>query len=812
MKMNSEVLIILSLSISGSLLALILFAGKLLFRNKLSKAFSYYLWILVLLRLVIPVSVPINAVNTLFDAISPDVSVPETERMIPNTWQAGVPAIGIRPEKEVPVYGENAAQPEKQTDASQIESVAFSESHTIEPIPISSGFSLSALWNFVKNNLIYIWALGAAVSILWYAGSYLVFVGRLRKSNILPAPEDMAVFRTIYRGRSVRIKCNPSIAVPMMIGVFHPCIVIPAFAYVGNGMEREFINILHHELTHYKRKDLVYKWMVMLVTSLHWFNPLMFLIRREIALACELACDERVVSGMTAREKQSYGDTLIALASGRRFPPGIFATTLCEKEQLKERLVSIIKYKKKTVWTSVLSLILVVCLSGCGVVLGVATEERSEKSIVGTENSVLDISSTDASEQTKNEALRAGSPVIDFDGDGLADTVTAEKTLRDDLAFNENQWNASLTVELGSGEKIIHEIPGWWWRADCDTADFDADGKMDIMLILGNGGSNYDATNVYVYRVENGGLAEYAKEIITNKSIPYDQGKYTVLNDEDCPWVSGGRIVTEGKKPMLRLRKLLNYDPGMGITVAYYTNLSWNGSGWYIESMEIGEAFGDEKLITPEISRRNVPDGKLLPTEHRAGFMEPELIFSPGDGTRSWAGDPDAQGYDAYKNEMTFSARVLANIALQELYNTTAYQPEKCYVFCSGDYYCDSLVFSLYEDGYEKSFFNADFDASTGEVLRMNIIWRQDGAQYSPIDPAKCDLPINALSMTDAQIAQWFYENSTFGDRRAVVSAEHEGQTVKLTLENGDFYEVSMQESVGLPQGFYGPHPKGYTH
>ncbi len=90
-------------------------------------------------------------------------------------------------------------------------------------------------------------------------------------------------------------------------------IVLPQQAYVQDGMADELNNILQHELTHYRRKDVLYKWFVAAVTSIHWFNPVMLLIRREINRACELSCDEAVISGMSDIEKRSYGNTLLTL-------------------------------------------------------------------------------------------------------------------------------------------------------------------------------------------------------------------------------------------------------------------------------------------------------------------------------------------------------------------------------------------------------------------------------------------------------------------------------------------------------------------
>ena len=139
-------------------------------------------------------------------------------------------------------------------------------------------------------------------------------------------------------------------------------------AYAHNAIDSELRNILRHELTHYQRKDILYKWLVVVVTSLHWFNPLMLLIRREIGKACELSCDETVIRKMSASEKKQYGNTLLAFSATKKFPADILATTLREgKAKLKERLISIMNYKKKSTWVIVLTLMLTVLLTGCAV-------------------------------------------------------------------------------------------------------------------------------------------------------------------------------------------------------------------------------------------------------------------------------------------------------------------------------------------------------------------------------------------------------------------------------------------------------------
>ena len=92
-----------------------------------------------------------------------------------------------------------------------------------------------------------------------------------------------------------------------------------------------------------------------------------------ISKACEFSCDEAVIRNMSDDEKQRYGNTLLALAANKKFPIGILATTLGEeKNVLKERLLNIMKYKKKTKWAVILMLALALLATGCAAALGPA--------------------------------------------------------------------------------------------------------------------------------------------------------------------------------------------------------------------------------------------------------------------------------------------------------------------------------------------------------------------------------------------------------------------------------------------------------
>ena len=359
--MSNTILTVLSLSVSGSILALILLAIRPLLKNRASKAFQYYIWLLVLLRLALPFS---------FDG-----SI--MSRIIPQTAVAQEPADSAPDDSNGMLsQGVNIPQGNEPNTAQEIAPSETALNGIGAPEPETSSASAPIhfnIWSFAVGHLMEIWLLGAVVHFAWFIIAYLRFSRKVRRTSVRPHPKDMEVFARLRGNANVHLACNPYIDTPMMIGFLSPCVIIPQLAFVENGMKPELQHILRHELTHYRRHDLLYKWLVAAVSSLHWFNPLMILVRREINRACELSCDEAVVRSLGVAQRQNYGETLLAIASSKRLPAGIVATTMCEeKRALKERLESIMTYKSKSVLMVALSLALALLLAGCGVALGAA--------------------------------------------------------------------------------------------------------------------------------------------------------------------------------------------------------------------------------------------------------------------------------------------------------------------------------------------------------------------------------------------------------------------------------------------------------
>jgi len=553
-KMNNVIAAVLTLSLSGSLIALLLFALRPVLKGRLSRAFAYYVWLIVLIRLVLPVSFE----GSVMDRISLPVSNPNTAVT------------------QAPLFSGVQEQPSAH---------AVAEDEQSAP-PASVPFDFTAF--FVRWQIA-IWLGGAAACFSWFLLSYLRFERHIRQSCTPPAPEDQAVFDCLSGGSRVKLYRSIYATTPLLIGLFSPRIVLPPVNFCEENMRPELKHILLHELTHYRRKDLLYKWFVVLVCSLHWFNPLMILVRREVGRACELACDEAVVSRLRESERGGYGQTLLMIASGRRLPAGVVTTTMCEeKRALKERLVNIMNYKKKTVQMAALSLAAAVLLTGCSIALGAATDYATPKTVVISQAAENSPGASSSGVPAQSSAVLSASPAASAQpsaqaqasgGPPSAAAIDYNPVMQ--KGFSGEPYTL-LTVSLNNGKSIGMRYPGTW-ISHVSVGDLAGDGGRDIVLYLEYlGSSHYGMGEAHVLYFTGDKLQEYPRILLKNPEVslpcpenfaPADSGAFRML--------IGADVVREGGHDYLRIKHWLLDKTEDTIQ---YTLAAYSASGWQITS------------------------------------------------------------------------------------------------------------------------------------------------------------------------------------------------------------------------------------
>lgn len=194
----------------------------------------------------------------------------------------------------------------------------------------------------------------------------LLFRIRLKKllipleSELLPLCKEPAGVKRRVRLYAIEADCSP-----FVYGILSPKIVVP----FGNLTEE----ILMHELIHIRHGDLAYLLLLRLVKTVHFFNPVIHLCADRIKKTVELACDEACSSRMSEEQRLLYSRRIVTLSA----PAVSGAACLSENgRNIKERIDTIMKYRRKTKSGKLLAVILCIVLLLSQSVLAAAINGR----------------------------------------------------------------------------------------------------------------------------------------------------------------------------------------------------------------------------------------------------------------------------------------------------------------------------------------------------------------------------------------------------------------------------------------------------
>lgn len=218
-------------------------------------------------------------------------------------------------------------------------------------------------------------SLGFVIAIIWVVGMigiiaynvcrhwyFLKMVNRwseeITKKNILSVLNNLRIEMKIKP--YVKLKTCPVIASPMIIGFFKPVILLPSTEIAAE----ELTFILRHELIHLKRKDLWSKALVLLVTAVHWFNPVVYIMAKAIAVQCEISCDELLVEETSVEHRKQYSETLIGVArNGTKFQTALSTGFYTGGEVIKARIFHIMDTTKKKTGITILCVVFILIIS-----------------------------------------------------------------------------------------------------------------------------------------------------------------------------------------------------------------------------------------------------------------------------------------------------------------------------------------------------------------------------------------------------------------------------------------------------------------
>jgi beta-lactamase regulating signal transducer with metallopeptidase domain len=263
-----------------SAIALLLLVCTPLLAKRYSAKGQYYTWLIVIIGFIIPF-------RPRWDNALINVEIPMN---VPLSVQSGVHA-DVQSVGALPISN-NALTPLVNTTISVNEPTV-------------------SLWQIG----FFVWLIGLTAFLAYHCIKHYRFVNISKRWSVNITDGDiLSLLQTIKSDmgikRSIPVYLCEFTSSPMMIGVVKPRILLPKLDYT----EDELYFILKHELTHYKRHDLIYRYLVLSVTALHWFNPIVYFVAKHIHNLCETSCDEEVLKSTSMDKRRSYCETIFTMA------------------------------------------------------------------------------------------------------------------------------------------------------------------------------------------------------------------------------------------------------------------------------------------------------------------------------------------------------------------------------------------------------------------------------------------------------------------------------------------------------------------
>ena len=183
--------------------------------------------------------------------------------------------------------------------------------------------------------------------------------------------------------RSVLVMTNDHIASPLVKGVWTPRIYLPAGMDFAN--TTVLGHIILHEVMHIRRKDNLFKVVLLVALCLHWYNPLVWLMAKMLCADLETACDAAVLHQSGEEQKQEYAYSLLTMAVAGRSGPLLYSAF--SKTEVERRITGVLQYRKTKLAVLAVSVVLVLCSGTVFATVGQAPFENSFSSFCASTNS-----------------------------------------------------------------------------------------------------------------------------------------------------------------------------------------------------------------------------------------------------------------------------------------------------------------------------------------------------------------------------------------------------------------------------------------
>lgn len=297
---------VLDLTVPAGIVILFVMLLRLMLKGQ-KKIWSYALWLVVLLRLLIPAGIALPMGDLAVPAFTSRYTLSDAEITLPEVLEGmsqGTPTVSV-------------------------EGTLGGEAQTIS----CNWWELAVLYGK------YLWLAGVIAVLLWAGVRYWRLKRKLREAVLL---QD-------------NVYVLDGITTPFVLGLVRPKIYLPS------GLkEQEQEHILLHEQRHIRRDDHIFRVVAFLVLCLHWFNPLVWAAFMLSGRDMEMSCDEAVTRHMSGDERADYAQCLLRCTAGKAHIAGM--PLAFSEGDTGNRIRNLANWKKPVLWLCILAVALSVPL------------------------------------------------------------------------------------------------------------------------------------------------------------------------------------------------------------------------------------------------------------------------------------------------------------------------------------------------------------------------------------------------------------------------------------------------------------------
>lgn len=389
--------LVLNMSIAASCAVILVLVFRL-FLKRVPKIFSYLLWLAVLIRFLVPVTletsfgiIPALSVVHVRESHSYSMHNYTPYEKENNGEQDGSLEQDSLAEQSGLLGQDNLSK--EALDSEKIEYLPNEEIKETEYVyDMENAFSMEiSVWGInievparIMRILAFVWCIVGISLMIYQVISYGLFMGRIHRQSGNGNKET-------GKGRGLYTWSSDAVKTPFVGGIFCPVVYLP-----DDLGETQRKLILEHEKIHIKRLDYLVKPVAMFICCIYWFNPFAWLAFYLMERDMEGSCDEAVLRKIGYDRKKEYANTLLGIAERDGWKPG--HPIAFGENNVKNRIKRTVKLKKAKLGTIVTGVI----VTFLAMILLLVNRSNLQDSQEAAEVIVL-----------HNEAMKEGVPGID---------------------------------------------------------------------------------------------------------------------------------------------------------------------------------------------------------------------------------------------------------------------------------------------------------------------------------------------------------------------------------------------------------------